>query len=94
MNGDLYNCHKICLDEIDIGNSYSEERHNYTCENQTGTDRITQGYDGYEQNYDHKVHASYTSGKKEITIRVKYVYYAKLGNDINEYYYWIYSYKK
>ena len=162
-------------DELDIGNSWSEEKHNYNSKNQTRTERITQGYDGYEQNYDHavfnddgrsnkgyseftlkinpenngvkirkrinrfnngiqtaevyidgqkctkpwhivtnsqspkssyspqfdgwydsdyEVHSSYTKGKKEIRIKIKYVDYAKLGNDINEFYYWIYSYKR
>jgi len=162
-------------DELDIGNSLSEEKHKFKNKHQTGIERITQGYDGYEQNYDHavfnddgrsnkgyseftvsinpdnngvkirkrinrfnngiqtaevyidgqkcqnlwhivsnsqspkssyspqfdgwydadfEVHPRYTKGKKEIRIRIRYVDYAKLGNPINEFYYWIYSYKR
>ena len=160
-------------DELDVGNSSAEERHDYIFENQTFFKRITQGYDGYEKNYDHgvcndegrsnkgfseftvkidpknngvkirkrinrfnngiqtaevfvdgerckslwhivtnsqspksshsphfdgwydsdyEVHSSYTRGKNKLRIKIKYVDYAKLGNDLNEFYYWIYTY--
>ena len=158
-------------DSIDIGNTQSEQAHNYKIEGQTDFNTLTQGYDSYESNLDYhivtddgrsfnkyhefdvklisdnqgvrlrkrinrtdngiqtanvyvdgekvdvpwyiitysgagfirgrtfdgwydseyEIPAAFTKGKKKVRIRIEHVQSVK--NELNSYYYWVYSYK-
>lgn len=155
-------------DELDIGDLSSESSHNYKIYNQTWTQNLSGGYDGYERNLNHglcsddgkafkgysqftvsidadnkgvrlrkrinradngvqtanvfvdgkrvterpwhivtaskspskdfdcwldsdfEIPASYTFGKSKITVKIEYVNSSK--GELNEFYYWVYSY--
>lgn len=42
-------------DEVDVGNTVSEKKHNYSIKGQTRTEELTSSYDGYEQKADFDV---------------------------------------
>ncbi|MGB3008564.1 MAG: DUF2961 domain-containing protein [Chitinophagaceae bacterium] len=160
----------LLTDEIDMGNHFDEQRHNYTVRKLTWKGTLKDGYDGYERNLDYgtytddgkafngsskftvnidpsnqgvklrkrinrngngvqtaevfvdgrkierpwhivipslstgkgivdgwydsdfEIPVSYTKGKMRIEIEIKFVA-SPQKNEINEFYYWIYSYK-